>query len=49
MLKNINWRSIFAVAVVLAYLAAIVTGVMLICNSDWTIWQKIAMMLLVFV
>lgn len=49
MLKNIDWRSIFAVTVVLTYLAAIITGVMLICNSDWTIWQKIAMMLLVLV
>lgn len=49
MLKNIDWRSVFAVAVILAYLAAMITGAMLIFNSDWTVWQKIAMMLLVLV
>ena len=49
MLKNIDWRSVFAVVVVLAYIAAMITGAMLIFNSDWTVWQKVAMMLLVLV
>ena len=49
MLKNVDWRSIFAVVVVLIYLAAMITGAMLIFNSNWTVWQKVVMMLLVLV
>ena len=48
MLKNTNWHFILAIVIILASLAAMVTVAILISNSDWTIWQKIAMMFLVF-
>ena len=48
MLKNIDWHFILAIVIILVSLAAMITVVMLIFNSDWTVWQKIDMMFLVF-
>ena len=45
MLKNIDWHFILAIVIILVSLAAIITIVMLIFNSNWTVWQKIAMFL----
>lgn len=48
MLKNVNWGTALGCLLTIAYLAAIITGISLIISSNWTIWQKIVMMLLVF-
>lgn len=48
MLKNADWHFILAIVIILVSLAAMITVAMLIFNSDWTVWQKIAMMFLVF-
>lgn len=48
MLKNTNWHFILAIIIILISLVAMITVAMLISNSDWTAWQKIAMMFLVF-
>ena len=48
MLKNADWHFIFVIVIILVSLAAVITAATLILNSNLTIWQKIAMMFLVF-
>lgn len=42
MLKNIDWHFILAIVIILVSLAAMIIVTMLIFNSNWTVWQKIA-------
>ena len=49
MLKNVNWGTALGCLLAVTYLAAVITGISLIIGSNWTIWQKIAMLILVLV
>ena len=49
MLKNVNWGPALGCLLTVTYLVAVITGISLIIGSNWTIWQKIAMLILVLV
>ena len=49
MQKNIDWCSIVVILLSIAYLAAIISGGSLIMRSDWTVWQKVGMMILMII